>query len=236
MKRPGRKCEHVSDEGKQCRAWARRDSEPPRCALHALTPEQRTLRSQLAASASALKRRGDAEPEGGSGLDLGLNLEDIVRVVTPALEATFEHDGRPDWGARLCAAGVLVAAFPRQYRQTPERVRELLDRILPANVRNAEQIEAEKVYRAMRREWDELPAWSELRGLYVKPYPAYMVAPFEDAAAVQRERPADVPLEQAPVLRLPNGRVALKRTNDLPLLLDVAEDEGGYVRAPHVIP
>lgn len=236
-RRPGtRKCEYVNDEGVQCRAYALRDVDPPRCSIHSMSPEQRKARSHRAASVSALRRRANVEPKVRSGLDCDLFLEDVVAVIRPALEATFDHDGSPDYSARLAAAGTLLAAFPRQYKETPEKVRELLERVLPEPVSDAERMKSERVYRAMRREWDELPSWHPIRGLYVKRYPSYMVAPWENAEQIQKQRPADVPADRASVRQLEGGRAILERPGGLPLLLEPeVEDDGGMIRAPSIL-
>ena len=41
-----RRCEAVKADGEQCGAWARRDSNPPTCALHSLSPEDRAHKEE----------------------------------------------------------------------------------------------------------------------------------------------------------------------------------------------
>lgn len=57
-------------------------------------------------------------------------------------------------------------------------------------------------------------AFSYVREKYTaetSPYPVHMIAPWENAEQVQRSRPAPIPPDTAPILRLPDHRVALKR-------------------------
>lgn len=92
---------------------------------------------------------------------------------------------------------------------------------------------AASVYTAMRREWDALPSWHPVKGLYVKEYPPYMIAPWEDPAAVQGERPEPIPPEEAQrdglVRRLGDGRALLERDGALPLLLSADERESALL-------
>ncbi len=62
-----------------------------------------------------------------------------------------------------------------------------------------------------------------------------MIAPWEDAAAIQRQRPADVPPDKARVTTLPDGRAILKREGEVPVVLDI-DDSGGLLRAANVLP
>src|SRR5262249_33585300 len=161
-----------------------------------LSPEELSAQSTKAAQASAFKRRSNAEPRSRNGLSPGVRLEDIVRACVPALSATFEHDGSPDWSARLAAAGVLVLSFPRVLRDTPEKVSELIEKILPEGIRDdlQERLEAGRVYKALREEWLRLPHWNAIRGLYWEPFPRPYVAPWEDYETVcHTEIPKDVP-------------------------------------------
>jgi hypothetical protein len=157
------------------------------------------------------------------------------------LEAILET-GEPDWSARLAAAGTVLIAFPRQYRDTPEHVRELLQEALPSEVLDQvgmrERLDAERALGALRAEWLRLPKWSETRGLYCVPFPRAYVPPWLDYDKVCREEiPPDIPPDEAPVRRLPDGRVILDRgAGSLPMMLEpVQPDDSGFLRAPHVL-
>jgi hypothetical protein len=57
----------------------------------------------------------------------------ILEVIAPALVSMIDEPGFPtvpDWDARLGAAAVLVECFPDWLRDSPEKTRELLDRLL----------------------------------------------------------------------------------------------------------
>jgi hypothetical protein len=75
------------------------------------------------------------------------------------------------------------------------------------------KMDANRVFRAMRDEWDALDGleWNELRGLVVRPYPPFMIGPTENAVKVQASRPAPIAPDCAPVRRLSDGRAALLR-------------------------
>jgi hypothetical protein len=222
-----RHCEAVRDDGGQCRAFAKRDSDPPRCDFHSISKEERVARSVKGGKRRQMLRREAAEPKARSGLSPTVSLEDVLRAVAPALTATFEHNGSADWSARLAAAGTLLTAFPRHLRDTPENVRELLERCLPLSVLEQREmrkrLEAEEVYRAMRDEWIRLQgmSWDELTGLYWEPFPRYMVAPWEDYKTVcMNELPSAIVPDKAPVNVLEDGTVLLRRPGERPLVIE----------------
>jgi hypothetical protein len=215
-----RVCKGLRSDGEPCRAYAVEDSDY--CRLHSLTPEERKQSAKKAAKASAFRRRARHEAQPRSGLADGVSLATVAEAVAPALVATFPHDGSPDWSARLAAAGTLLLAFPRSMRQSPEKVRELLERCLPEQVFEdmGDRMEADRVYRALRAEWLEAPRWSPTRGLFWDDLPRELVAPWEDyATVVKREVPADVPPDQAPIVHTADGRVLRLRPGKPPLLL-----------------
>jgi hypothetical protein len=230
-----RRCQGVRKDGSPCRKWAVPTSEEPLCAQHLMGEEEWLEQARRGGRGRAAQRREEAGIRPSVGLAPSVTLADVLRVCVPALEATFEHDGSPDWGARLAAAGTILAAFPKYLRSTPAEVRTLLAEVLPDEVYShpeaRHRLNGHSVYSAMRREWDRLPSWSPVRGLCVKPYPSHMIAPWEDPAEVQKERPADVPPEEAPVMHLPDGGIALERDGELPVLLR----DGGLIKAPNVL-
>lgn len=240
-KRSARQCEQQLENGERCTAHAlteeRRESQgieddaPYLCRIHQLAADGNLSKVQRrAALASGAARRREVEASSRlSGLDPKVTLVQVLDVVRPALTATL-LTSEPDWSARLCAAGVLLAAFPRYLRNSPEQVNELLRQAIPAEVYD-ERMTADTVYRNMRHEWDQLDGlgWSDLRGLVVRPYPPFMVGPHEDAARIQASRPAPPP--DAKVRRLPTGQHVLDRgPRELPLLLEPVEHDSGLVR------
>jgi hypothetical protein len=65
-----------------------------------------------------------------------------------------------------------------------------------------------------------VPKWHPIRGL-VYEIPGPYVSPWQDyGEIVLKELPADIPSDEAPVARLPGGRVALQRRGELDLLRD----------------
>jgi hypothetical protein len=79
------------------------------------------------------------------------NYATVLEVIAPALVAMIEEPGFPivpDYDARLCAAAVLVECFPDWLRDSPEKTRELLDRLLPERV-GYEAMNPEAAYRAL---------------------------------------------------------------------------------------
>ena len=235
-----RHCEAVKENGEPCGAWARRDSDPPRCALHSESVEERAERARKAAAASSFARRSKAEPRHPNGLRTDVSLADVLKATAPALTAVYEATGEPDWGARLSAVAVLVLSFPRQLRDRPEKVEQLIRDFLPREAADQkgmrERLLADEVYRALRREWDRLPQWSELRGLYWLPYPRQFVPPWQSyEEVVKRELPPDIAPAEAPVRRLPDGRALLDRRTDPPLLLEPVDDGGAQMRATSIL-
>jgi hypothetical protein len=236
----GRQCEEILKNGQRCTAHAltaeRREelgieeSAPWLCRIHQHAADGNLSAVQRrAALASGAARRREVEASSRlSGIDPGVTLAQVLEVVRPALTATLVT-GEPDYSARLCAAGVLLAAFPRYLRDSPERVNELLRQAIPAEVYD-ERMEADTVYLNMRHEWDQLDGlgWSSLKGLVVKPYPPFMIGPHEDAVRIQRSRPQPPEDLRERVRRLSSGQHVLERDGDFPLLLD--EDDGGLIR------
>lgn len=216
-----RDCEAVTKTGGSCRAKALRDSDPPRCRLHAMTPEQRSADAKRAAHNSAFARRSKAEPKASSGLGPTVTLLDVIEACVPALSATFSHDQSPDWSARLAAAGTLLVSFPRQLRDTPERVRALIEQCLPSQVLDQagirERLKAQNVYTAMRQEWDRLRVKNDpTTGLYIEPYPPHLIAPWEDRKVVLASQPNPT----GRIEHALDGAVILYRDGeDMPLLV-----------------
>lgn len=212
------KCGAERADGKPCQAYAIRGNDPPRCSLHSLSAEERSDRARKAGRARQAIRRSQAEPKPRLGLSPTVSLEDILRACAPALEATFEHNGEPDWGARLAAAGTLVLSFPRGLRDSPEHVQELLGQILPEHVieQSGMRERLGKVYYEMRREWDKLKIrHNPLTGLYIEEYPAAYIAPWEDRRTVLASRQTP----QGNLRRTENGSLLLERQGQPPLLV-----------------
>jgi hypothetical protein len=80
------------------------------------------------------------------------SYEDVFAVLAEALTATVNEPGWPrvpDYSARLAACALLIECFPEYLRETPEQVRELLGRALPAHV---ERADPDAFYRALAHE------------------------------------------------------------------------------------
>jgi len=213
-----RRCSAVNAKGKQCGSHAVRDgSEPPLCWYHKLTPEERLEQSKRGGQSRAAQRQEAhelKEHKPRADFHPGITLSKVLEVCAPAMVSVIEATGEPDWSARLAAAGVVLMTFPRYLRSTPEDVRELLERALPEQVIEQpgmrERLEAETVYRALRAEWFSMPRYSPIRGLYARPLPKHLVAPWESyEAVVAAETPADIPPELSGVTMLPDGRALL---------------------------
>lgn len=129
-----------------------------------------------------MQRREQAEVAPRSGLMPTVTLEDVLRACAPALEAVFDWNGEPDWSARFVAAGLLLQTFPKWFRSEPETVTKILQRVLPESVPDREQYEAQKVYSALRDEWNKAPiVYNPVTCLTeVAAYPSYCVAPSAD--------------------------------------------------------
>lgn len=66
--------------------------------------------------------------------------ETVLRVVAGALTAIVDEPGFPrvpDWPVRLAACALLLECFPTYMRESPQDVRELLDRLLPVQVHDS---------------------------------------------------------------------------------------------------
>jgi hypothetical protein len=215
-----RRCTFTKEDGTTCRAWALREQvnskDDPKCRLHSLSKEELTEVARRGGKHRAAQRRMLAEPKVRTGIAPTYSLADVLRVVAPALEATFEHDSSPDWGARLTAAGAILQCFPRYMRSTPEDVQALLMRALPSSVRLSQRdLQAADVYTAMRAEWDKLRIRHHpIHGLYVEEYPGYTIAPWQEREEVRPPKPS------GRLSRTSDGRLVLNRDGEAPLLIE----------------
>ena len=237
-RRPGVHCQEILEDGKRCKGWALRstwedlpeEQVRPRCRTHAMAPEERVEMARSMASKSAVVRRGNVEARPRSDLHPGISLAEVLAVIAPALEAADSWTGEALWPVRLAACGVLLSAFPSQYRESPERVNQLLEQLVPDRVLDRERMKAEAVFEALRAEWDAVKGlrWSKLVGLYIRRYPPYYIAPFENVREIQGRRPKLDP--NAPVRPLPDGGVYLEREGEPGLIVPVEEpDEGDLI-------
>jgi hypothetical protein len=192
-----------------------------------MSPEELHAEASSMGTKRALQRRAETGAKPRTWLAPGLKMGELLSVVAPALVADDEFVGAPLWGVRLAAAGTLLAAYPRYYKETPEKVNELLETMIPDRAYDRERMKAEAVFAALRSEWDSGQGvrWSKLKGLFVRPYPGHMIAPWENAEKIQGSRPAPIAPDRAPVMQLPNGGVALERKSAPPLMLELGEPE-----------
>ena len=84
--------------------------------------------------------------------------------------------------------------------------------------------DAERAFAALRAGWLQVDGlrWSKLVGLFVAPFPAFMFAPWENAAKIQGSRPKPIAPDRAPVKLTPAGPV-LERADKLPVVLPTEE-------------
>lgn len=240
------RCSAVREDGDPCRAYAlvsTYDSEEgPRCRTHAMTAEQRSRMASRMGNKRALQRRSETEAKPRSDLQPHITLEEVLQVVAPALTAEDHWTGEALWGVRLAAAGTLLAAFPRYYRETPEKVNQLLRQLLPEHVYDSERMKAEKVFASLRASWLQLEGlrWSNIQGLYTKPFPSWCLEPWlsdREVRELQRSRPAPVAPDRAPVRHLPGGIVALERPHAPMFMLPLEEpDESDIVVDADAVP
>jgi hypothetical protein len=240
----GRQCGHVNPEtGEQCKAWALRatfedrdeDDALPLCRVHHVLESEGEEGLSRAMSRMAKRggvvRRGETEASPRlSGLDPELRFADVAPILHEALTARHEYTHEIDHNARLAAIGTLLSAWPKYLRTSPVECKQLLPDAIPEEILTPEMLDVERSYRELRASWDELDGlrWSKLKGLYMKPYPAWMIAPWENADRIQRSRPKS----SADVLHLPNDDVAVKRPGKLPALIPVEEEDAVWARVP----
>jgi len=215
-------CSVIKESGEQCKCFALVDSyddlDGPKCRVHAMTLEERKAESKKMAARSAVRRHGDIRSAPRlSGLGEAVTLAEVLSVVRDALEATFPITHEADWGTRLAACGTLLSAFPRDMRRTRDEVRDLLRAVVPDEVRTAEMEDAARVYKELRAKWDSVDGvrWSDLKGLYVLPYPEWSIGVFENRYQLQgkRRRP------KGKVKHGLDGSVSLEREGQFPLLV-----------------
>jgi len=189
------RCTFVKEDGEQCQAASLKELRDrpeeeggPRCVQHSKTAEERSDFAREMARRSAIKRRGDASAAPKlSGLDGDITHRELCSILSDALVATDPVTGEPLWGVRLAAVASLVSAYPAHYRKDPEETAALIKRLVPDEMRSSQMEDAREVYKALRREWDEIDSlrWDDVKGLYRKPYPAWCIAPFENAQRIQ---------------------------------------------------
>ena len=201
-----RKCSALNARGEPCGSYALRDSGPPLCTYHAMSEAERAQWTARGGNARARNVRKRHEVEKRlEGIAYGVTTEHILKVCLDALDATFEHDGSPDWGARLSACSVLLQVFPASLRKTPEQARTLLHDLLDGTKHAAlARREVAEHFKAQRREWLDISMrCSSLGKLYYEAFPPGLLSPGETAESVKSEVPD---LDQWKVERLHDGR------------------------------
>jgi hypothetical protein len=198
-----RRCGAELKDGRFCDKWAQRGKE--HCFQHSVTEAEWLEAARRGGLAAAAKRRAAKQGSPRSGLLPLVNLEELMRVCTQGLSATFADAGLPneaDHTTRLLSVAALLQAFPRHFRATPDEAASLLRHVLPERLQEQdEDAEAERLrkqaeasYIEMRRAWDSERFAGELKGLYDdEGYPPWSVAP-RDKAQLDAERRAGEPL------------------------------------------
>jgi hypothetical protein len=169
-------------------------TDPPRCLTHSRSPEELTEHLKRMGKARQQQRRVQADAsERTSALAEGASLEDVLRVCTQGLKATFhapgsDIHGTPDIGARLAAAALLLQVFPKSLRSTPADAAAILRDLASATEhKGLVKVNPSDAYRSLRSEWFDVCArYSEVRGLYAAEVPLFMIGPGESRAEVIR--------------------------------------------------
>jgi hypothetical protein len=217
-----RRCEGLKLNGERCKKWADPRSEEALCYQHLIGEEAWKELQREGGRTRGAQRREEAKTKPGAGLAPSISLADVLRICVPALTAVYEATGEPDWSARLTAAGTILAAFPSYLRSTPKEVRNLLATVLPPEVYShpeaQHRVTPGAVYRAMRAEYDRLPDTSPLVGIQRHPYPPHTIGEWEDPKTVYAGKPADA-----------------HPPEDEPIEIEDEPDDGGLVRAGHIL-
>lgn len=190
----GTRCSALSKRGEPCRAFAVGGTDPPLCRVHAMTPEEVKAHTARMGQRRQQQRRLAADAsERTAAIADGVSLEDVLRVCVKLMDAKFDVpgtalDGEPDHAARSSACVVLLNVFPRRLRSTVRDCRAILHELLDGT-RHADlaRVDPLEHYKAMRAEWwDAAIRHDDLRGLYVKPCPPFMVHESEDLDEIMR--------------------------------------------------
>src|SRR5262249_12154311 len=165
-RRRAMQCEGIKKDGTRCsktpmghEAWARHvgdivadaSMEGRLCFWRAVGGYEAMSSRGGKASVSARHRRKERTAAAAAQ---GYTYEQLIEVVAPALVAVIEEPGWPrvpDWNARLSAVALLLEMMPDWYRDSPQQMRELLDRILPDAVADA-RLTPERAYIALAQE------------------------------------------------------------------------------------
>lgn len=189
-----RRCEAINRKQEQCSAYALRDSDPPRCYLHAMSAAEVDDWRKKARKAANHKRRVAADAKEASvGFADGVTLQMVLDACVTALDAKIEYTHEIDHGARLSACAILLQTFPKSLRTTPDECRMLLHHLLDGTRHEdlADQ-EPPKMFAALRREWiDTRTRVDSLGQLYSEPVPSWMLAPGETKTEVMRREGRD---------------------------------------------
>jgi hypothetical protein len=146
--------------------------------------------------------------ESVSGVTPGVTLQQILDVCTEALDATFSHDGSPDWGARLSACAVLLATFPRSLRREPELTKEIIRSVLAGTRHEAlADVDPREPFRKLRKEWYEVATRVDSLGrIYIEPIPEWAIGPGETRSEIAKTERQDFQGWTVRRLKGENGR------------------------------
>jgi hypothetical protein len=163
-----RYCGATRSNGSQCRAWALRDSEPPRCKFHSMTPEElraHQQRGRRARTENARRRHGVVPPA------LVAKAGDTIAAL---LDAEIEP-GEPDYQYR--AWGVLALAVV--FKIPPDDRRRLLEVVHEARPRLGRDPQVERILdvERARSELVELYRAGEIARYMLPPEVEAMIAP-----------------------------------------------------------
>lgn len=225
-------CAQLTAEGKPCRAYALietyEDEDGPKCRTHSMSAEERSAHSRRMAQKSVAVRHDQKKvAPRASGISPDVSHRELLEIVADALQAT-DFLGAPDHAVRTLACVALLSGFRDYYSRDPEQVEALLRQIVPREVYDADRMKATEVYREARAAWDRVDGlrWSDLKGLWIAPYPPSLIGPHEDARKTNGRRPRPISPERAAVKRTPVGPV-LERAGSFPLVLPEEEPPAG---------
>jgi hypothetical protein len=192
-----KRCGAPLKDGRFCGKWTTEATGWETCYQHSVSEAEWKAAARRGGLAAAAKKREAKSGSPRSGLQPHVSLEEVLQVCTSGLSATFADAGLPteiDWTTRLLSILVLIGVFPRQHRAKPEEAAALIHRVLsekqlPASTEDETKKLVQKSYEQAREAWrQERGMVAALRGLYTdERYPKDLVAPWEDAAALNAE-------------------------------------------------
>jgi hypothetical protein len=170
--------------------------------------EQIAFRKKGELARIARKREQADASESVSGVTPGVTLADILKACVPALDATFPHDGSPDYGARLSACAILLSCFGRTLRNTPEDTIAIMRAIFTGTKHEALiEVDPTEPFRALRAEWYQTRVQVDSLGtIFIEALPHWTIGPGESRSQIEKNEPQDFTGWRVERLRNETGR------------------------------